>query len=40
MTITGTEQDENNSIPPDNALPIKEANDHFNDYKILMGWGE
>jgi len=40
MTITGTKQDENNSIPPDNALPIKEANDHFNDYKILMGWGE
>jgi len=40
MTIGGTEADENNSIPPDDALSIKETNDHFNDYETLMGWGK
>ena len=40
MTIGGTEPDENNSIPPDDALSIKDTNDHFNDYETLMGWGK
>lgn len=40
MTIGGTEPDDNDSIPPENALSIKDTSDHFNDYETLMGWGK
>jgi ATP-dependent helicase/nuclease subunit B len=37
MTVRGTLPNDD-SLPPDDALSIKKENDHFNDFKTLMGW--
>jgi hypothetical protein len=37
VTITGTQADED-SDPGEDALPIPESNDAFNDYSVLTGW--
>ena len=39
LNIEGTEADDN-SIPPDGALPIKDATDKFEEYATLIGWPE
>jgi hypothetical protein len=39
ITVTGTTADEN-SKPGNDALPIAETNDSFNDYGVLTGWSD
>ncbi|MFI3185235.1 MAG: PD-(D/E)XK nuclease family protein, partial [Methylococcaceae bacterium] len=38
VTVSGTEADSVSS-PGEDALDIPETSDHFNDYKVLTGWG-
>ena len=39
LNIEGTEPDEQ-SLPPQGALPVAEASDRFDDYIVLTGWPE
>jgi hypothetical protein len=39
VTVDGTEPTEN-SLPGEAGLPMPEASDKFNDYRVLTGWGD
>jgi len=39
LNIEGTEPDEQ-SVPPEGALPVADASDRFDDYIVLTGWPE
>jgi hypothetical protein len=38
VTVTDTEPTAE-SLPGDDGLPMPEASDSFNDYRVLTGWG-
>jgi ATP-dependent helicase/nuclease subunit B len=39
MTLEGAEPDED-SKAPDDGMKLEKQADHFNDFSVLMGWGE